>query len=221
MSCNTLEELIDSYLEFLRHKGYSKSMLQIYEIPLRQLRDNCQWVEKDGVITLDITLFRHIISQSGKRAFKKKLNVIYLFVEYLKEKFNLNIELKGDSKEVNIKKEKSPKEIIDSFLVQEQILIGLFYGLNLKLKEISILKIGDIDLENGKIEMEDKEYNLYPQLKDNLEKVLVEKKSSTYLFEKDKKPLSVSSLRGMLQSLSKQVNIPQKDFRNSFKNLYL
>jgi site-specific recombinase XerC len=219
VDCNTLEELIDNYLDYLKLKGYSSSMLQTYEIPLRQLRDNCKWNQKDGEVTLDITLFKHLISKSGKRAFKKKISVLYLFIEYLKDELNLNIELKGDEEDLRASREKSPKEIIDSFLLQEQILIALFYGLNLKLKEISSLRVEDIDLELERLRVGDREYNLYPKLRDDLKSYLKDKKDG-YIFERDGKSLSVSRLRNSIQKLSKRVNIPQKDFRDSFKNLY-
>jgi site-specific recombinase XerC len=137
----------------------------------------------------------------------------------LKDEFNLDIEIKGDTKEVNFPKHQNPKEIIDNLMLQEQVLMGLFYGLNLKLKDISSLKIEDMKLKKDTLYIKKQQYHLYPELRESLSKLLNSTKGE-YLFEQNGQNLTISKIRATLQNITKKIDIPQKDFRDSFKNLY-
>ncbi len=211
-----LELLINSYLLFLKNsKCCSREMIQIFEIPLRQMRDNCYWIEKENKIILDITPFRHLIAKNGKRAFIKKIRAIQYFVKYLNENLNLNVILKGGIENIDLKEVDDLESNLQELSKKEQLLIMLFYGMDLKLGEIISLKREMLDLENNLIKIGQNSYPISPKIKTVLKEYLKEFPKGKYLFEDGDKAFTINKLRSKLQKASKVTKLPQKQIRSS------
>jgi site-specific recombinase XerC len=217
-----LEVLIDDYLSFLKNsKCCTREIIQIFEIPLRQMRDNCYWIEKDDKIILDITPFRHIIEKNGKRAFVKKIKAIKYFVSYLRDNLGLNVVLKGGIDSIDIEKVDDLESILEELSIKEKLLLTLFYGMNLKLVEIISLKRDMVDLKRALINLPDGgELKISNKLKNIFFDYFKAYPVGEFLFESESGAYTVNSLRNKLQKASKETKLPQKQIRSSI-NRYI
>jgi|AAUQ01.1.fsa_nt_gi integrase/recombinase XerC len=219
-----LSDLIEEYLRYLLYeKGYTKEITQIYEIPLRQLRDNCRWFENDGTLVLDITPFKYLISKNNKRTLAKKLSAIHSFIKYIEERVNKKVVLKGDEpikisqKSVELVDVDHIKEIFEKSSLEDKLITALFYGLGLRVSEIASLKVDNVTPDKIKLES-GKEFKTFPKLKKILTEVLSKKLPNQYLIEVNNEPLNKSQIRYRLQKLLKlkDVKSSSNQIRHSF-----
>ncbi len=224
-----LSDLIDEYLNYLCYeKGYTKEVTHTYEIPLRQLRDNCRWSERDGDIELDITPFKHLIHKNNRRTLAKKLEAIRSFIKYVESKLDTKVVIKGDEPIQVHQKGLEPidvdhiRDIFSNSSIEDRLITALFYGLGLKIGEIASLKLDSITPDKIKLDS-GKEFETFPKLKSLIEERLKSNISNRYLIEVNTKPLSTSDIRYRLQQLLKikGVKSSSAQIRHSFSTYLL
>ena len=155
--------LSDDFLDYMFEiRGYSENSIITYSIALKELFDYIEIYKKDEVVIFDIRIFKQAISQNHQRTIAKKLSAIHSFVRYLEDiKEYDDIKIVGDeSIRVTQGLPKPVDEIyIDEVLevasLQEKLIIYMFYGLGIKLSELSNLKLENIKEKVVKIDIKE------------------------------------------------------------------
>lgn len=205
-----LKNYIDDFLDFLLNiRGYSQQTIVTYSIALKQMYNKCEYYEDDGKSILDIMQLRIDISGNNKRTIGKKLSAIRSFVKYTKEHKNITIELIGDS---SIKVPQTlPKPIAQDYIdevlkesnLEDRLLLGMLYGLGLRISELSHLKLSQIklnEMDQSWVEVigkgnKSRQLPLLPYIQTLISEYVKVNSPKKYLFEKKSIPLNSAQLR--------------------------
>lgn len=205
-----LKNYIDDFLDFLLNiRGYSQQTIVTYNIALKQMYNKCEYYEDDGKSILDIMQLRIDISGNNKRTIGKKLSAIRSFVKYTKEHKNITIELIGDS---SIKVPQTlPKPIAQDYIdevlkesnLEDRLLLGMLYGLGLRISELSHLKLSQIklnEMDQSWVEVigkgnKSRQLPLLPYIQTLISEYVKVNSPKKYLFEKKSIPLNSAQLR--------------------------
>lgn len=208
-------------------RGYSETSIVTYEIALRQMFEASQIYEEDGVTVLDITPFRLKIVKNHKKTIVKKLSAIHSFTKYLEDQCYMHIKLIGDE---SIKVPQSlPKPIEERYIdevlknasLEEKLLISMLYGLGLRISEVSMIKLSDIN--KGWIQIHGKgnklrELPILENLQELITLYIKRRSPKKYLFEKGNAPMNSAQLRYILTKLFKAqgLKVTPHQLRHSF-----
>ena len=223
-----LKEHIDDFLEYLGSvRGYSEHTVLSYETALLQMIDLCEYYEEAGRRILDIMPLRLQLAQKSKKTIALRLSAIRSFVRYLERHHALKIVLQGDA---SIKTPQTlPKPIEEQYIdevlaaadLKEKLLIGMLYGLGLRISELSTLQLHQIG--DGWIEVRGKgnkarQLPLMPYLQQLLSRYLERYHPQKYLFEKRGTPLNAAQLRYRIDKLfrSQGIKATPHQLRHSF-----
>ena len=223
-----LKGFIEDFLEYLLDvRGYSDITAKTYEIALRQMGEVSHFYEEDGMTVLDITPFRFSIVRNSKKTIVKKLSAIRSFVKYLEDQCSIPVKLiAGESIKVP---QSLPKPIEEQYIeevlakanVEEKLLIGMLYGLGLRVSELSGLKLEDIKGEWIQIHGKGnkvRELPLMVLLQKLIRFYIGQSAPKKYLFEKGNAPMNAAQLRYKLTKLFKKegLKVTPHQLRHSF-----
>ncbi len=208
MQREELTQRCEAFLTYLLDvRGYSQHSVTTYEIALRQMLEVSHLYEEDGSTILDITPFRFLIVKQHKKTILKKLSAIRSFVKYIDEQCHTEIKLIGDE---SIKAPQSlPKPIEEQYIqevledanLEERLLMMMLYGLGLRISEVSLVKLTDIQPPwirvHGKGN-KTRELPLLQEIAKLIEQYIARKHPKTYLFEKGNAPMNTAQLRYLL-----------------------
>lgn len=223
-----LQELSEAFLEYLLDvRGYSETSVITYEIALRQMIEVSHSYEEEGFWVLDITPFRFKIVKNHKKTIVKKLSAVRSFKKYLEDVCHIRVKLIGDG---TIKVPQSlPKPVEERYIdevlskanLEEKLLLSMFYGLGLRISELSGLKLSA--MKEGWVQIVGKgnkvrELPLLDELQRLVSVYIKERKPKIYLFEKGNAPMNTAQLRYMLSKLFKKsgLKVTPHQLRHSF-----
>ena len=206
-----LHSLIESFLIYLiRVRGYSEATATTYATALRQIEKQCAWYEEGGRWVLDIMPWRLAIRSLARRSIHAKLTAVRSFVRYLNDHVGMSVQTSG------IETIKTPQtlpkpleehaiaEVMDTATPEERLLIGMLYGLGLRISELAALRLDQIDAEWVQVLGKGNKVRQLPLLP-YLSELIVQHRQTqlpqTYLFEKKGKPLTAAQLRYRLAKL--------------------
>ncbi len=206
-----LHALIGSFLTYLtRIRGYSEATETTYATALHQMEKQCAWYEEEGRWVLDIMSWRLTIRSLSKRSIHAKLTAVRSFVRYLNDHAGISVQALG------IETIKTPQtlpkpleehaiaEVMEAATPEERLLIGMLYGLGLRISELASLRLDQIDTEWIQIHGKGKKIRQLPLLP-YLQALIIQHRqthtSREYLFEKDGNPLTAAQLRYRLSKL--------------------
>ncbi|WP_457606890.1 tyrosine-type recombinase/integrase [Nitratifractor sp.] len=223
-----LPELVDDFLDYLFSvRGYSEKTVETYEIPLRQMLERCRPERSGKGWRLDLLPLRRVIASNSRRTVAKKLSAVRSFVKYLNDQRGIPVTLEGaDSVKVP---QTLPKPLEEEYIREvwgaadplERLLLGLLYGLGLRIGEVAGLEREGIRSEwvtvkgkGGK----SRQLPLPPAIRKILEEYLAVHPGGRYLFEKGGVPMNSGQLRYRLQRLfrSHGIRATPHQLRHSF-----
>jgi len=223
-----LENFCEEFLKYLTDiRGYSKYSILTYEIALRQMRKSSHFFYEEEQYILDIRPFRFEIVKQEKKTIVKKLSAIRSLVKYIEEQCLVPIKLIGDEalkvpsslpKPINAQ---YIQEVLASVSLKEKLLISIFYGLGLRISELSNLKLESINGEWITVLGKGNKTRELPLL-ENLQILIRSYRQSyapqTYLFEKKGKAMNSAQLRYMLTKIfnAKGLKATPHQLRHSF-----
>lgn len=212
-----LQSQIDDFLDFLASvRGYSPHTVTTYETALSQMLHFCEYYEEDAMQILDIMPLRLKIATNSKKTITKKLSAIRSFVAYLEDHRGIQVKLMGDA---SIKVPQTlPKPIEEVYIeevlaeaaLDDRLLVGMLYGLGLRISELSGLKLDQISGRWVKIIGKGnkvRQLPLLPYLQVLLAQYLDLHPPKTYLFEKGGKALNPAQLRYKIDKLFRSYGI--------------
>ena len=209
--------LIDAFLDYLSSiRGYSERTVETYEIPLRQMREECKLEREGRHWRLDLMPLRRRIRSNSRRTVAKKLSAVRAFVKYLDEQRSIPVVLEGDESPRLPKtlpkplEEEQILEVLEAASVQDRLMIALLYGLGLRISELASLERSAI--RSGWITVTGKgnksrQLPLPPRIEKILREYLAAEPAGCYLFEKGGVPMNAAQLRYRLQKLFKSRGI--------------
>jgi integrase/recombinase XerC len=223
-----MKELVDDFLDYLfRIRGYSERTVQTYELPLRQMLEH-HYLKREGERQiLDIMPLRRQIASNTPRTVAKKLSAVRSFVRYLQDQRELPVFLEGDES-VKVPRtlpkpieERYIREVLEAADPTERLILGLLYGMGLRISELAGLRREQIDREWIRIHGKGgktRQLPLPPALRQLLEHYLALHPTGTYLLEKGKAPLSAAQIRYRVQKLfrSRGIKATPHQLRHSF-----
>lgn len=223
-----MKELVDDFLDYLfRIRGYSERTVQTYELPLRQMLEH-HYLKREGERQiLDIVPLRRQIASNTPRTVAKKLSAVRSFVRYLQDQRELPVFLEGDES-VKVPRtlpkpieERYIREVLEAADPTERLILGLLYGMGLRISELAGLRREQIDREWIRIHGKGgktRQLPLPPALRQLLEHYLALHPTGTYLLEKGKAPLSAAQIRYRVQKLfrSRGIKATPHQLRHSF-----
>ena len=206
-----LHDLIGSFLTYVTHvRGYSTATATTYATALHQMENQCAWYEEEGRWILDIMPWRLAIHSLSKRSIHAKLTAVRSFVRYLNDHTGISVQALG------IETIKTPQtlpkpleehaiaEVMGAATPEERLLIGMLYGLGLRISELASLRLDQINGEWIQIHGKGNKVRQLPLLP-YLQALIVQYRQThaprKYLFEKDKNPLTAAQLRYRLSKL--------------------
>ncbi len=200
-----LSDLIGSFLTYVtRVRGYSEATATTYATALHQMEPQCAWYEEEGRWVLDIMPWRLTIRSLSKRSIHAKLTAVRSFVRYLNDHADLTVHALG------IETIKTPQtlpkpleehaiaEVMECATPEERLMIGMLYGLGLRISELAALRLEWIDgawiqiLGKGN---KVRQLPLLPHLQELIASYRELHHPQTYLFEHDGMPLTSAQLR--------------------------
>jgi len=215
-------------LDFLGSvRGYSEQTIITYGIALKQMGIYSEYYIEDGVYILDIMPMRLQIKDNHKKTITKKLSAIRSFVKYMAEHRERSIRLLGDS---SIRAPQTlPKPIEQSYIDEiladatllERLLIGMLYGLGLRVSELATLKLSQIKISwieiIGKGD-KSRQLPLMPYLQHLISEYIGVHTPKIYLFEHRGAPLNSAQLRYRTKKLfaKKGIHATPHQLRHSF-----
>ncbi|MBN2767986.1 MAG: tyrosine-type recombinase/integrase [Campylobacterales bacterium] len=221
-------KLCEEFLEYLWEiRGYSETSIVTYEIALKQMLDDSYLETEDGIVTLNITPFRHKILKNSKKTISKKLSAARSFVKYLNEQKNMHVIIYPNE---SIKVPKTlPKpieqnyieEVLESANLEQKTIITMLYGLGLRISELSQMRLEDIKDEwvqvHGKGN-KTRELPLIPRVRSIINTYLDTYAPKKYLFEKNSAPLNSAQIRYKITNIFKShgIKTTPHQLRHSF-----
>jgi len=212
-----LKSYLDDFLTYLGSvRGYSEHTVISYETALLQMLAESEYYQVQEQRILDIMRLRLKLATKHKKTIALRLSAIRSFVRYLEEHHALKIKLQGDAPVKTPQTLPKPIEAayIDEVLaeadLQEKLLVGMLYGLGLRISELSTLQLSQ--LGNGWVEVRGKgnkvrQLPLMPYLEQLLKRYLERYQPQKYLFEKRGTPLNAAQLRYRIDKLFKAQGI--------------
>jgi len=223
-----LKTYIDDFLDFLLSvRGYSEYTVTTYATALSQMHAFCEYYEEEGRQILDIMPLRLEIASNSKKTITKKLSAIRSFVHYLEDQRGVTLKLTGDA---SIKVPQTlPKPIEEQYIeevlaeaeLRDKLLVGMLYGLGLRISELSELRLERITAEWIEIVgkgNKTRQLPLMPYLQTLLSQYLHLYHPKTYLFEKGGTALNPAQLRYRIDKLfrSQGIKATPHQLRHSF-----
>ena len=223
-----LQSQLDDFLDFLASvRGYSAHTVTTYATALSQMHRTCEYYEEEGVTILDIMPLRLEIATNSKKTITKKLSAIRSFVTYLEDHRGVSVKLMGDA---SIKVPQTlPKPIEEHYIeevlaeadLEEKLLVGMLYGLGLRISELSGLRLDQIS--ESWVEITGKgnkvrQLPLIPYLQTLLVQYLDSHHPRQYLFEKKGAALNPAQLRYKIDKLfrAQGIKATPHQLRHSF-----
>ncbi|ADV45466.1 tyrosine-type recombinase/integrase [Nitratifractor salsuginis] len=223
-----MEEYVDDFLDYLfRIRGYSERTVATYELPLRQMLQYHRLKREGKQLILDIMPLRRRIASNTPRTVAKKLSAVRSFVRYLQDQRNLSILLEGDES-VKVPRtlpkpieERYIREVLEAADPTERLILGLLYGMGLRISELAGLRREQIDREWIRIHGKGGKTRQLPlpqAVLQMLDHYLALHPAGVYLFEKGKAPLSAAQIRYRVQKLfrSRGIKATPHQLRHSF-----
>jgi integrase/recombinase XerC len=212
-----LKQYLEDFSEYLLNlKNYSKLTVKTYYTPISEAINISEIYEEKENIIFDITKYRFKIAKQNPKTINKKLSSIRSFIDFLETK-EIKIILKG-SQSIKIAST-LPKpvqtdnifEALEQIPLYEKMIIICLYSFGLRISELALLKIEDI--QQGWISVIGKG-NKQRQIPSNsyftthLKEYLCVHDPKIYLFEKEpSKPLSQRQLQYKIEKSFKQIGI--------------
>jgi integrase/recombinase XerC len=222
-----LRAAVGPFLAYLQVRGYSETTMTTYEIALRQMLERSELSGGAQGNMLDITGFRLLVAKSSKRTIAKKLSAIHSFVRYLNEQCNHPVKLTADDAvkvPQTLPRPVEQRHILEALSKanpQERLLVGMLYGLGLRISELSGLKLSAIRPDwvmirgkGGKT----RQLPVMPELKKQILHYLDLYIPRHYLFEKEGVAMSAAQLRYRLVRLFASIGlkVTPHQLRHSF-----
>ncbi len=215
-----MKKLTDKYLlDFLDYlkeqRGYSDLTLKTYSTALNEAFDYIETEKTKNTYRLNLVPYRFHIKENSKKTITKKLSAIRSFAEFLKTK-KLKVVIKGDE---SIKVPKTLPKPIETKYIKEAIqtsdeetrlIIMMFFGLGLRISELSNIKLKDISKEWIRIKGKGNKERDVPILEEIYDKINIYIKKfnpKRYLFEKNGEKLSENRIRYLIDKSFKKIGI--------------
>jgi len=209
---NYLEDFCDYLLNL---KNYSKLTVKTYKTPILDAIETSEIYEENNTIVFDITKYRIKIARQSPKTINKKLSSIQSYISFLETK-NIELQQKGFNTVKN--PESLPKPIqtdnifesLEEASLEEKLIVIFIYSFGLRISELASLRLEDINSDwirvigkgNKQREIPSNEFaqSIYDEYIDTFN-------PSIYLFEKDKKPMSVRQLQYRVEKAFKKIGI--------------
>jgi len=226
------------YKKYLETKKLKKSTIKIY---LWHINKFLFWLNKEKINNKNLNKYYYYLLKKYKKIASININLSILnnYLKYKKIKYPFNL-LTIEERQINILNDKQLREFLNKPLkekylikLRNKVLLELLYSTGLKVKQISELKINNIDCIKNEIIINKKIISLTPTSWYYLEKYLKYRKDNNpYLFislDKANKSkirinkinhLSIRSIERILEKYSKNfipvLKITPEILRNTF-----
>ena len=220
--------LMEDFLSYIRDvRGYSETSVTTYEVALRQMLSECEYMEEEGRWILDITPFRLSILKNSKKTIAKKLSAVHSYVTYLQEQRDIPVKLIADES-VKVPRtlpkpveEAYIEEVLEDANIRERLLVAMLYGLGLRISELSGLKLSDIHSEWVEVRGKGnkaRQVPLLPAIHSMVMEYIDRYAPRIYLFEKGGANMNQAQLRYRMSKLfrAKGLKVTPHQLRHSF-----
>lgn len=223
------------YREFLAHmrdlRGASEATVETYRTVLEDAVQLLDVNEATDPLQVDLMPYRAKIADQKPKTIAKKVSAVRSYLAFLKE-IGYHFRILSDE-HIKVPK-KLPKPVPEHFITevlqrsdpQVRLMVLIFYGMGLRISELSGLQKGDIDHEWIRITGKGNKSRILPVLpmiRESYDAYIRQYAPKQYLFELDGKKLSENQIRYRVKKIFKELglNMTPHQLRHSFATALL